>query len=143
MNDDEAREMLEGGSGRPAGHVQDVSEGRGPFAFGAPDWSGVAKLNEELGELVALVGKLMATGGDPQHWQGDLRPKLLEEMADVSASIEHVLTFAFESGSRMTYQVRIGTKLRLFARWHQDGLVWRASQHTSIDKSPLAIEGDL
>jgi hypothetical protein len=91
MNDDEARELLEGGPGRPERWVQDVAEGRGPFAFGAPEWSGIAKLAEELGELQAVLGKLIGTGGDRQHWQGDLVPQLEEEMGDVGAALEHVL----------------------------------------------------
>lgn len=125
MNDDEAREMLEGGPGRPDGHVQDVVEGRGPFAFGAPEWSGVAKLVEELGELQAVLGKLIGTAGDRQHWQGDLVPQLEEEMGDVGAALEHVIAHsAYLRRGRI--ETRWDLKEQLFSKWHDEGMASRA-----------------
>lgn len=118
MNDDEAREMLEGGPGRPDGHVQDVVEGRGPFAFGAPEWSGVAKLVEELGELQAVLGKLIGTAGDRQHWQGDLVPQLEEEMGDVGAHSAYL--------RRGRIETRWDLKEQLFSKWHDEGMASRA-----------------
>jgi hypothetical protein len=34
-----------------------------PFAIGSDAWPGTSKLLEEQGELVQVLGKLMATGG--------------------------------------------------------------------------------
>jgi NTP pyrophosphatase (non-canonical NTP hydrolase) len=121
MNDDEAREMLEGGPGRPAGHVADIPEGMGPFAFGSP-WSGLAKLAEEMGELQKVIGKLMATGGHPAHWQGDLTSRLEEEMGDVRAALDHTMAYAQRlSRSRKRIMDRRDIKVGLFAKWHDEG----------------------
>lgn len=118
MNDDEAREMLEGGPGRPAGHVADIPEGMGPFSFGSP-WSGLAKLAEELGELQTVIGKLMATGGHPAHWQGDLIPRLEEEMGDVRAALLHTVKNTRLDGDRVLARTKV--KMDLFEKWHHEG----------------------
>jgi hypothetical protein len=120
VNDDEAREMLEGGPGRPVGHVADVPEGQGPYAFGGP-WSGIAKLVEELGELQTILGKLLGVGGSTAHWQGDLRPRLIEEMADVQAAIIHVEDHVLTADERHAMSNRRLHKGLLFSSWHAQG----------------------
>jgi hypothetical protein len=117
------REMVEGGPGLPAGHTDpDVPEGRGRFAFGS-EWSGIAKLSEECGELVTVIGKLMATDGDPRHWQGDLRARLEDELADVGAAIAHVLHHCPLNLANVGDRSRV--KRGLFSKWHDDGLRYR------------------
>ena len=62
------------------------------FGFGTKEWPGVAKLNEECGEVVQVIGKLMATGGRIEHWEGSsLDERLAEEMADVLAAVNFVM----------------------------------------------------
>jgi NTP pyrophosphatase (non-canonical NTP hydrolase) len=119
VNDDEARAMLEGGPA-PRGHVQDIYEGSGPFAFGAPEWSGLAKLSEELGELQTVIGKLMATGGSREHWQGDLVPRLEEELADVVGAASHVMAYCPHLGVQRI-EARTDVKIGLFEKWHDEG----------------------
>jgi hypothetical protein len=34
-----------------------------------------------------VAGKLMGSGGDTAHWTGDLRSRLLDELADASSAI--------------------------------------------------------
>ena len=59
----------------------------GDFAIGSRVWPGTSKLVEEMGELQQVLGKLIATGGDTDHWSGDLRRMLVEELGDVSAAV--------------------------------------------------------
>lgn len=128
MDNDEVREMLEGGPGRPAGHVADVPEGVGNFSFGS-QWSGLAKLAEELGELQTVIGKLLAFGGyTTQHWQGDLLPMLEDEMGDVWAAIDHVTHHTRADRTRVL--LRRDLKVELFEKWHVDGKNYRDSQES-------------
>lgn len=61
------------------------------FTIGAgkDDYPGVAKLLEEVGEFSQVAGKLIATDGDPNHWDGDgnLIDRLVDEVADMKAAI--------------------------------------------------------
>lgn len=65
----------------------------GPYSIGSDVWPGLAKLAEESGELVQVIGKMIALGGnDPhdfyRHWDGS-NPvdRLIEEMGDVRAAM--------------------------------------------------------
>jgi hypothetical protein len=50
------------------------SKPAGPYSIGSTVWPGLSKLVEEMGEVGQVVGKLIATGGDPAHRDGtDLR----------------------------------------------------------------------
>lgn len=63
----------------------------GPFSIGSSLWPGVSKLIEEMGELGQALGKLMATFGAAEHWDGtNLDRRIEEEMADVLAAIAFV-----------------------------------------------------
>lgn len=91
------------------------------FAFGDKEWPGLAKLNEESGELVQVIGKLMMTHGEAEHWDGsDLRVRLVEEMADVAAAVSFVEVFALTAEERAVLDARRIEKFALFARWHED-----------------------
>ena len=60
------------------------------------------------------------TSGDTVHWSGDLRPKLIEEIADVMAALRF---FNLENLSRAEQEsvwVRYNDKLELFREW-RDG----------------------
>lgn len=64
-----------------------------PFAIGSSVWPGLSKLIEELGEVQQIVGKIIATGGAHQHWaDGNLARRLEEEMGDLFAAIEFVIS---------------------------------------------------
>jgi hypothetical protein len=76
------------------------------FAFSDKDWPGIAKMVEECGELQEVLplvilakslgsmtqtqGKLLMIQGGTDHWSGDLRKAMVEEMADVLAAIAFV-----------------------------------------------------
>jgi NTP pyrophosphatase (non-canonical NTP hydrolase) len=88
------------------------------FAIGDREWAGTSKLVEEMGELQQVLGKLMGSRGLRRHWSGDLREKLIEEMADLIAAIE------FFGEKNMTPEEleqicdRAEQKMGVFREWH-------------------------
>lgn len=87
------------------------------FGFGSEVWPGLAKLAEECGEVIQIIGKLIATGGRTGHWSGlDLKIELEDEMADVRAA----LCFVWENNDVDVPRMvdRISRKLQLFEEWH-------------------------
>lgn len=91
------------------------------FAFGDKEWPGVAKLNEESGELVQVIGKLMMTHGDRQYWESvDLRTRLIEEMADLAAAIDFVSDHVLTAEETRTFVERMKRKRALFEQWHTE-----------------------
>lgn len=97
----------------------------GCFAFGDDLWPGVAKLNEECGEVVVEIGKLMMTHGDPDHWSGDLRERLLNEVADVEAAIVFYLRFNMTDEERRCFRKRVSDKFTKFVTWRDEELAKR------------------
>lgn len=97
--------------GRPA------NDNEGPFSIGQNLWPGIAKLAEECGELVQIIGKLIATGGRTDHWSGlDLRKELEDEMADVLAAINFVDRHNDLHSEHIAG--RAHAKVILFEQWH-------------------------
>jgi hypothetical protein len=91
------------------------------FAFGDKKWPGLAKLNEESGELVQVIGKLMMTHGRAEHWDGsDLRARLVEGMADAVVGVDFVAFHALTAEERNALRRRIREKLALFEQWHEE-----------------------
>lgn len=91
------------------------------FAFGDKEWPGVAKLNEESGELVQVIGKLMMTHGKREYWDNvDLRKCLVEEMADQAAAIGFVADHALTDGEIAEFAERCKAKRALFEQWHTE-----------------------
>lgn len=91
------------------------------FAFGDKQWPGLAKLNEESGELVQVIGKLMMTHGEAKHWDGsDLRERLIEEMADGGAASLFVEYYALTAMERARLEARRSEKYALFEKWHKE-----------------------
>lgn len=53
-------------------------------------WKGLAKLQEEMGELQTVLSKIVENGGSLEYWGGvDLRVNLKEELADVGAALDY------------------------------------------------------
>jgi hypothetical protein len=94
--------------------------GSGDFSIGSALWPGTSKLIEEMGELNQVIGKLIATAGSTDHWSGDLRPMLVEELADVSAAIWFFSDANLTPDEIQRYAKRVQTKLALFRKWHAD-----------------------
>lgn len=99
-----------------------MSSGRLPFpyAIGSDRWPGTSRVLEESGELTQVLGKLMATGGDADHWSGDLRKKLVEEIGDLSAALAFFRERNLTVNEQDDVDVQMGLKLRLFRKWHED-----------------------
>ena len=93
----------------------------GDFSIGSSVWPGLSKVIEECGEVVQVGGKLIATGGNDQHYDGsDLRCRLMDELADVSAAIQYML--AHNTYDWRAFEDRIQTKLQLFNLWHDENV---------------------
>lgn len=90
------------------------------YAFGDEIWPGLAKLNEECGELIQVVGKMMMVHGGRAHWSGDLRAMLRDEMADVLAAIGFVMKYGFTEEEERSVQDRADQKWIKFEAWHDD-----------------------
>jgi hypothetical protein len=90
-----------------------------PFAIGSAVWPGGAKLAEEAGELVQVLGKLLAYPYDPHPDGSDLRERLIEELGDVQAAIAF---FATVNGLRREVDARASKKLDRFHGWHADAI---------------------
>ena len=87
-----------------------------PFGIGSDVWPGLAKVAEEAGELLQVVGKLIATSGEPTHYDGsDLRLRLVEECGDLLAAIGY-LTAA--NGIADEVAERAARKREVFQGWH-------------------------
>ncbi len=101
------------------------------FAIGDDNWPGLSKLTEECGELLQVIGKLMATHGEPKHWDGtDLMQRFLDEMGDLGGAHEFVVGF-MSRDDRASVRQRAREKLALFQRWHSDGFFGRRTQNTT------------
>lgn len=91
------------------------------FNIGSKKWPGLSKLIEEAGEVQQVCGKLIATDGEIQHWDGsNLKVRLEEEIGDVLAACKFVERHcALDAGA---IAIRRAQKLAMFVGWHEDGL---------------------
>lgn len=90
------------------------------FAFGDKVWPGTAKIVEESGEVLQVIGKLMMTHGHPDHWSGNLVDKLNEEIADLVAATEVFCTLNKERLNRPALVERANRKIDHFMGWHTE-----------------------
>lgn len=97
-------------------------EARGSFSIGQRMWPGVAKLIEETGEVQQVLGKLIAIGGLTEHWSGDLKVLLEEELGDLLAAVDFVMNHNSSIDSSAIIDRAI-MKGRLYREWHKDGLL--------------------
>lgn len=84
-------------------------------------WKGIAKLNEECGEVVQIIGKLMAyPNGQHPDGEGDLKQRLGDELADVQAAIEY---FVFRNPiDEIRLNKRRKKKFKQFCKWEMAGI---------------------
>lgn len=92
------------------------------FAIGDQEWPGISKLVEECGEALQICGKLMGTGGELEHWdgEGNLKKRLEDELADLQAAIAFMCRVNDFDHERMAE--RFAKKMVRFERWHELGL---------------------
>jgi hypothetical protein len=116
-----------------------LSTGGSVFAFSDKDWPGIAKLIEECGELQEVLplvilmkslgklsqtqGKLVMIQGGTDHWSGNLRKALIEEMADVVAAIQFVGEHNLGKRERKMIATRVKNKIKRFEKWHRGAQV--------------------
>ena len=83
-------------------------------------WRGVHKLNEEMGEVLQITGKLgpFPNGHHPDG-KGHLLLRLEEELADLQAAIDYLVENSEINPARML--VRKHEKLEKFRQWGLTG----------------------
>ena len=87
--------------------------------MGSQEWAGLSKLSEECGETVQVIGKLIATDGAADHWDGtNLYDRIEEEIADVLAAAQFVIDY--NGLNQETITSRMNQKYALFSKWHKD-----------------------
>jgi len=90
--------------------------------IGAQEWAGISKLNEESGEVLQVIGKLMGTDGEANHWDGtDLHVRLTEELGDLLAAITFVMEQNQVKLNAEAIFDRAERKLNLFREWQAVG----------------------
>ena len=96
-----------------------TSSGSGDFSIGSKLWPGVSKVIEEMGELQQVLGKLIAVAGETKHWDGDLRPRLIEEIGDLRAALVFFQAENFTPDESQQVVERTEKKIALFRKWHR------------------------
>lgn len=92
------------------------------FEIGGTMWPGLGKVVEETGELNTVLGKLMATGGKVDYFDGrDLKTELEEEMADVMAAIHFLMEYNPTLSQQKIFD-RCNAKYKQFVEWHNQRL---------------------
>lgn len=91
------------------------------FAIGSAHWNGLSKLVEEAGEVLQLAGKLMATGDDPNHWDGsDLTTRLEEELGDLRAAVDFFVDANTPRLDPKRIEDRARAKYAQFTQWSDE-----------------------
>lgn len=102
----------------------------GHYSIGSTHWPGTSKLIEELGELHQVLGKLIAVNGDAEHhWSGNLRLKLVDELADVVAAARFFTAENMTTEEVRLIAERVEHKLATFRKWHQEQFYGPGSDH--------------
>lgn len=97
--------------------IEPVGEGT-PFGIGGQPWPGLAKLAEECGELLQVLGKIIAYPDTAVHPDGTLlNERIMEELGDVRAAM---IFFAEQNGiSKASIHARAEYKLARFRYWDE------------------------
>lgn len=93
----------------------------GPYSIGSNKWSGASKLIEEMGEVQQVLGKLIGSNGDINHFDGtNLKDRLELELGDLSAA----LLFFIEENKLNDHLIekRCTDKLALFSKWRENNI---------------------
>lgn len=87
------------------------------FSIGSTVCPGLSKLIEECGEVLQVAGKLIATGGTNEHWDGShLHRRMHDELADLIAAITF---YAMNNGvNQKSLTQRAENKIEQFREWH-------------------------
>jgi NTP pyrophosphatase (non-canonical NTP hydrolase) len=94
----------------------------GDYSIGSDKWPGTSKLIEEMGELAQVLGKIIGNDGSTEYWDGtDLRKHLIEELADVQATIDFFRSQNLTNDERTIWAKRANYKLDKFLEWQKKG----------------------
>ena len=96
------------------------------FAIGDRKWPGVSKVVEEIGELGQVLGKLMGSRGKIEHWSGNLKEMLHDELGDVLGAIRFLI-FMCPELDRQRIERRAAEKFTQFLEWHNQARVANAN----------------
>lgn len=111
----------------------------GYYSIGSDHWPGVSKLIEEMGEVQQVLGKLLGTNGEAEHWDGtNLYERLEDELGDLLAAIEF-FTNANPVLDYRAIEVRATAKCALFYRWHGGDDAARMSPPPAFPYDPKFI----
>lgn len=92
------------------------------FSQASDTWPGLAKLSEECGEVVQVIGKFVQSGATGFYQDGsataDLPAMLSDEMADLYAALDFVYRRC--PVDREAISARRTRKLRLFEEWAEE-----------------------
>jgi len=91
-----------------------------PYSIGSSEWNGLSKVIEELGELQQVCGKTIGSGGDQNHWSGNLVEKFIEEIGDSYAALDFFVdqNFSREDQARIYKQAHM--KYERFRQWDKE-----------------------
>lgn len=93
-----------------------------PFVIGTDTWPGVAKLMEECGELMQVLGKLIAYPDGPHPDGTNVIDRLHDELADVEAAMIFLRTANSEKLTFQYMDARVEQKLERFHDWHEGAM---------------------
>lgn len=84
---------------------------------------GVTQLLRKAGRLQQLLGKAIAMPVGP-HWdqKGEIRVRLMNELADTAAAIRYFQTVNYTAEEQLYMEKRTKEKLDLFFRWGLTGV---------------------
>lgn len=92
------------------------------FGYGDPIWPGLAKVVEEAGETLQVLGKLiMVHGHHAAHWDGDLIAKIEEEIPDLKAALDVFVEINTASLNVEGMDHRYAMKHAKFHEWNDEG----------------------
>lgn len=87
------------------------------YSIGSDNWNGLSKMIEEMGELNQVCGKVIGSGGNSNHWSGDMRAKFVEELADVQAAMKFFIESNLTKEERDLIVKRKKKKFTKFREW--------------------------
>lgn len=90
------------------------------FAIGDEQWPGTSKLIEESGEVLQVLGKLMGSRGSTDHWSGDLRVSLVEEISDLEAALRFFVDHNLTDEEIDDFLERSDKKYLTYKEWHEN-----------------------
>ena len=85
------------------------------------EWPGLAKVLEEMQELGIELSKIVMLDGGTKHWKGDVRPLMIDELADVLASVNWFVEHNLTNAEQCQMEIRQAVKMGKYDRWYQDG----------------------